>query len=186
MYYDLEGIQGYLASVGLFKEIASSVGYVTNCWYTPDGYDPVAKRMKWKANPSALMCYIGYRATAFSPTGEDLGIQHVTGDIFIRRSKFRGDLLLSPASTAMFNMCRNSSDNNNSAFQSLVHEIGHALGIGGGPNGHSVDEVVIRERSGAIRVVTYGVASVVNYTSEPDCAPHPADIMALYALYQRR
>ena len=29
-------------------------------------------------------------------------------------------------------------------------------------------------------------AQVVNFESEADCAPHPADIMALYALYQAR
>ena len=76
-------------------------------------------------------------------------------------------------------MCRNSSDNNNSAFQSLVHEIGHALGIGGGPNGHSLTGVgVVGE--------TDHVSSVVNRREEADCAPHPLDIMALYALYQRR
>ena len=49
MYYDKVGVQGYLARVGLFKEIASSVGYVTRCWYDPDGYDSVAKRMKMEA-----------------------------------------------------------------------------------------------------------------------------------------
>ena len=30
------------------------------------------------------------------------------------------------------------------------------------------------------------LASVANRLYEPDCAPHPGDIMALYALYQRR
>ena len=28
--------------------------------------------------------------------------------------------------------------------------------------------------------------SVVNRLSEPDCSPHPLDIVAIYALYQTR
>ena len=69
----------------------------------------------------------------------------------------------------MFNQCGNGADNKNSAYQSFLHEVGHALGIGGAAGlegGHSQPEV----------------ASVVNYKTEPDCAPHPLDIMALYAL----
>ena len=170
MYYDVEGVQGYLARQGVFKEIASSVGYVTECWYRRTGKKTVTGRDELDPEPArnVLMC------TIHSPGGDQK-----SSDIFIRRSKFQSDLLLSPESNSMFNMCRNSSDNKNSAFQSLVHEIGHALGIGGGPNGHSLTGVgVVGE--------THHVSSVVNRRKEPDCAPHPLDIMALYALYQRR
>ena len=76
----------------------------------------------------------------------------------------------------MFNQCGsgNRAGHDNSAYQSFLHEVGHALGIGGygggdPEGGHSQPEV----------------ASVVNYQAESDCAPHPLDIMALYALYQR-
>ena len=119
------------------------------------------------------MCYLPNYARSLSSSSS--GKRHVSGDIFIRRSKFTSDLLLVPASNAMFNMCRNSIDTqNNNAYESFLHEVGHALGIGGKgalPNGHSFEDV----------------ASVVNYKfDEPDCAPHPADIVALYALYQNR
>ena len=49
------------------------------------------------------------------------------------------------------------------AYGTLVHEAGHVLGIAGHP---SIE------------------GSVMNGESEPDCSPHPLDIMAIYALYQ--
>ena len=83
---------------------------------------------------------------------------------------FESDPLLRPASDATFNFCGNAGDDPNSAFQSFLHEAGHSLGIGGGAGAHATDQQ----------------ASVMNDAYEADCAPHPADIMALYALYQTR
>ena len=96
-------------------------------------------------------------------------------DIFVRRKPFETDALRVPASDARFNKCGNSSDNANSAYRSFLHEVGHALGIGhplGGPQKAG-------QMGGQI------TDSVMNYVfDEPDCAPYPFDLMAIYALYQ--
>ena len=173
MLDDTDGVEGYLERQEVFTELASVIGHDTGCWYFDRGLEPGTQRQIWELDDKALMCYLPNYARSLSSSSS--GKRHVSGDIFIRRSKFTSDLLLVPASNAMFNMCRNSIDTqNNNAYESFLHEVGHALGIGGKgalPNGHSFEDV----------------ASVVNYKfDEPDCAPHPADIVALYALYQNR
>jgi len=118
------------------------------------------------------MCYDPYVGSVYR-NNVFVGDQHISGDIFIRRSHFKLDPLLQPGSDASFNMCGSVTlnNNNNSAFKSFLHEVGHALGIGGAAGGHSATNVT----------------SVVNYAADPaDCSPYPADIMALYALYQTR
>ena len=115
------------------------------------------------------MCYSPH-VVEVSRDGVYVGDRHVSGDIFIRQSHFSGDPLLRPQTDVIFNKCGNSADNPNSSYKSFLHEVGHALGIGGAQEGHSLDDV----------------NSVVNYTEEPDCSPYPLDIMALYALYQTR
>ena len=47
-----------------------------------------------------------------------------------------------------------------------MHEAGHSLDIAG-------DHPTV-------------AGSAMNQLSEPDCSPHPFDIMAIYALYQTR
>ena len=170
MFNDLNGVEGYLYTQDVFTEIASNIGQRTDCWYLSTGKDPNTQRVIWTEDPTTLMCYMSHRVPEYSTEGSFLGNRHVSGDIFIRRSKFTSDLLLPREADSMFNECGNRSDDKNSAYKSFVHEVGHALGIGGAAGGHSVNEV----------------ASVVNNRLEPDCAPHPADIMALYALYQTR
>ena len=102
------------------------------------------------------------------PSPPDAG----TSDIIIKRSPFQADLLELPAADARFDRCLNSSDNPNSAYTSFLHEAGHALGIGGAQSGGPHSTIS---------------DSVMNYQfSEPDCAPKPFDVMAIYALYQLR
>ena len=73
------------------------------------------------------------------------------------------------------------------AYETLVHEAGHALGIGGG-EGETL----------AVRGHPFIPYSIMNYdhlvyvnvdtnpvkSSEVDCAPYPFDIMAIFSLYQ--
>ena len=99
-----------------------------------------------------------------------------TSDIIIKRSLYQNDSLELPAADARFDRCLNSSDTPNSAYSDFLHEVGHALGIGGG---QSMTEYL--KGHPAIN------DSVMNYESdEPGCAPNPFDLMAIYALYQSR
>ena len=73
---------------------------------------------------------------------------------------------LSGVDKILFNTCPHTSDRYNYPYSSLVHEAGHALGIY--PGHPEMPD------------------SIMNYSgqTEPDCSPHPLDIMAIYALYQ--
>ena len=160
MFNDDEGVEGYLRKQEVFSEIALDIGHRTGCWYFDIGSSPGV--VVWKLDDAVLMCYAPYIVD-----------RHISGDIFIRQSKFSTDALLRPAEHAKFNMCSSVTLNNakDSAYKSFLHEVGHSLGIGGDAGGHSATNVT----------------SVVNYVADPaDCSPYPADIMALYALYQTR
>ena len=176
MLNDRDGVEGYLESQGVFTEISSYIGHRTDCWYRPKTKDGAivtspSGRVLWdRRKPEALMCYSAHVVELLGSDGTPIADRHESGDVFIRRSMFESDPLLRPASDATFNFCGNAGDDPNSAFQSFLHEAGHSLGIGGGAGAHATDQQ----------------ASVMNDAYEADCAPHPADIMALYALYQTR
>ena len=65
----------------------------------------------------------------------------------------------------------------------MVHESGHALGL----SGFSWAGLLTSQGSYEMSHPTIS-DSVMNYwqytATEPDCSPHPFDIMAIYALYQ--
>ena len=178
MLDDVDGVAGYLERERVFTEISTAIGQRVECWYKArrtrtDG--PVimnpAGRVLWVRAPEVLMCYRPYVVGISDSAGNPIRDEHRSGDIFIRRTNFSSDLLLRPEGDALFNTCGNDADDPNTAYKSFLHEVGHALGIGGAQEGHSLKDV----------------ASVVNYNcDEADCAPHPLDIMALYALYQTR
>ena len=67
-----------------------------------------------------------------------------------------------------FNTCPGIDDGWIYPYSVLVHEAGHALlGLGHPDRDYFTD-------------------SMMNYiTSEPDCSPHPFDVLAIYALYQK-
>ena len=94
-------------------------------------------------------------------------------DVLIRRSAFKNDALALPASDPKFNKCGNNSDSDNSAYSSFLHEVGHVLGLA---HPLHVDYT---------HLPTFN--SIMNYSSDGgECAPHPLDVMAIYALYQTR
>ena len=174
MFNDVEGVEGYLKEEDVFPEIASAIGHRTKCWY---------KRMNnvWVFQDKQLMCYAP--SVGQVVLGDGSVEQVASGDIFIRRSKFKSDALLRPNSDARFNSCGSVTlnDDDNSAYKAFLHEVGHALGIGGTAPAHT---------EGAKKDPGHSeddVTSVVNTAADSwDCSPYPADIMALYALYQTR
>ncbi len=76
-------------------------------------------------------------------------------------------------------------------YEHLVHEAGHVLGIreGSGQSGWSVD--VVHHPSIAESVMSYESRELKKGDSksllpnDPDCSPHPLDVLAVYALYQQ-
>ena len=174
MFNDVEGVEGYLKEEDVFPEIASAIGHRTRCWYKRIGN-------AWVFQEVDLMCYAPFVGQVV--LGDGSVEQVASGDIFIRHSKFEADALLRPDASATFNMCGSVTLNNavNSAYKSFLHEAGHALGIGGTAPGITM---------GAMKHPGHSednVTSVVNtVTDSGDCSPYPADIMALYALYQTR
>ena len=78
------------------------------------------------------------------------------------------------------------------AYIIALHEAGHALGT----SGHSYPDVLgsidfLGGDDQYLRAHPSIPDSVMNYdhmivdvTDEPDCSPHPFDVLAIYALYQ--
>ena len=73
------------------------------------------------------------------------------------------------------------------AYETLVHEAGHAIGIGGGEGasqarrGHPFIPYSIMNYDNLVYV---NVDTNPEKSSEDDCAPYPFDIMAIFSLYQ--
>ena len=72
----------------------------------------------------------------------------------------------------------NSCEGTNRVYSTLVHEAGHALGIGGGNTGNN--PVERGHPNEVIRDIT------MSYEAKHDCSPQPLDVMAIYAIYQTR
>ena len=141
-------------------DFADDLGYWKNCWFKSDGsYDK-----------SAAMCTVAVP-----------GASTVNHDIIVRRSAYVSDMLEVPEADARFNKCLNDSDreprDDGSAYNHMLHEIGHVIGFGGGS---SSLEAYYRSHPAKF------IVSVMDYETEPDCAPHFLDIMAVFALYQNR
>ena len=152
-----------ITRVAAFTEFAEDVGLQESCWYNPDG----------SLDMGVKMCV--------PAIGEPGGVDG-TRDIFIRRSFYEGeggqpvDPLAVPAANARFNMCLNQGDVvDMSAYGDVLHEVGHVLGIGGAGSGHPGEKG--REYEFFDSVMDYNF-------EQPNCAPYPLDIMAIYSLYQ--
>ena len=115
-----------------------------------------------------------YACASSIPTFGKDGSKIITTDIRFRGSKFTNVTLEVPGpdrtaskGDVRFNTCGTPH------YDTVVHEFGHALGIGGG-KGKNKDE------RGHPQI--YDAA--MSYHRVPDCSPHPFDVMAIYALYQ--
>ena len=67
-----------------------------------------------------------------------------------------------------FNKCPGTTVLYHKPYSSIVHEAGHAIGLG-----HPDEDQV------KAAIMSY-------YTDLPQCAPHPLDVMSIYALYQSK
>ena len=124
-------------------------------------------------------------------------------DIFINQSNRNIGTVAPPLpGDVQFNKCPTSR---NGAYQTLVHEAGHALGIRGGVvpipaptrlSGRWWNSYVSSHPFFAVRNLmspdpwssdeSRMTAMSWNADSELRCSPHPFDILAIYALYQSR
>ena len=115
-------------------------------------------------------------------------------DVSFKKSKFDSDPLSIPMGTE-FNTCSSDPDDGYSAYRTAVHEAGHALGLS------NFDYIDLVRHSKQFYEAAHPTIpdSVLNYDdevptdwatwapsplNEPDCSPHPFDVMAIYALYQ--
>ena len=118
------------------------------------------------------------------------GAELTSSDILLNSDKFS---MVNPniPDAVKFNTCvigttpdPNDDDESDDfyAYATIVHEGGHALGLAG-------------RKWNELLSITYSSThsstpgSVMNYdgvtnVNEPDCAPHPLDVLAIYALYQ--
>ena len=99
-----------------------------------------------------------------------------TRDILMKQVAFENASLSRP--NVQFNTC-NTEDN--WAFFATLHEGGHVLGIAHPKLGESV--MNFNEETYRIEPVE-DPATYSHLAGEPDCFPHPLDILAIYALYQ--
>ena len=117
-------------------------------------------------------------------------------DILIRRSPFENHSLDIPGgdesverSDTPFNTC---STPRPVAYETMLHEGGHVLGIREGQVYDGWTEILTYHPSIADSVMNYesiqlavaGSSILRKLPDEPDCSPHPFDIMVIYALYQ--
>ena len=175
MFDDVEGATNYYLTAGVYPEAADDFVQHFGYFWRWDTYG------KTRSGDRGLVARI---------EGED------TFDMFIRRGTFEADPggeypadplkrpgsdLVADEGEIRFNSCKDLAarrdrpgDAHFTAFGTVVHESGHAFGLG---------------HSGGKRKHYEGTdlpGSVMNALSEPDCSPHPFDIMAIYALYQTR
>ena len=170
LFDDVEGNVLYLWDVGVFSELADDLGY-ERCWTHPD---PSKKKERLLTRGCV------------KPTEIEGGYSI---DIFVRRGAAESPLNL--PGTVRFNTCfANSPKDEHLIYATLVHEFGHAIGIHSGKAHPTVADSVMNYDFTLHKVYTE-ISSIkddpmnggVNF-DEPDCSPHPFDIMAVYAIYQ--
>ena len=154
----------------IFANIATAIDYWDKCWFEGGAYQ----------NP-ANMCHWPRTDAAGKVRASNIIIRRGAYDVG-RGSDREGtsmpeDALQLPVYDARFNTCRNNYEGiatkDDTAYTAFLHEVGHLIGSASQPTSDGHPEIP---------------DSVMNYDQnvvvEPDCAPHPIDSMAVFALYQ--
>ena len=103
-------------------------------------------------------------------------------DVLIKQNRPSGTDV---PSIIRFNTCEGPQYRN---YRLILHEAGHALGISGFKRASLLSgygQYAMAHPTIPASVMNYnGRIPIFNVNDEPDCAPHPFDAMAIYALYQ--
>ena len=170
------GIHGELWTMGVFPGMSEKLGLATCVFEGRACAEPRHEHRVRGWVTDILLPWSAYRRHTMRmdvPGGTDPG-----GGVTVDRDD------------VVFNTC---TTRHPLLYEHLVHEAGHVLGIrnGSGKTGWSDD--VIHHPSIAESVMSYeGVKlkkvdpmSMTVLPDDPDCEPHPLDVMAVYALYQQ-
>ncbi len=103
-------------------------------------------------------------------------------DIVINKQRFEAATgALDKPDSVRFNTCVGSGDYR--AFQIMVHEVGHALGLASLIDDYPIGRNAYTDYPHS--AIPYSVLNdKADYPSEADCWPYPFDVLALQALYQ--
>lgn len=209
MFDDLSGTNLLFYKEGVFDEIASDIGY--GCWHSIVAKGEEIE--EGKPNRVGAMCVQPEDDVVIKDIHGNKRTESFA-DIVVRRSAYEEsdhlvpwgevnnrwgigrdeDPLSVPSGRVRFNSCR-SSIPVGSAYKIMLHEGGHALGIRGGsvqgwanPGHPQIADSVVNYDYIAVPMDPQSLPLNredydPNYW-EPDCGPHPLDLMAIYALYQ--
>ena len=151
-----------LVDVGAFPELSGDVGFV-GCFFDGSSTRGCAQHRTDQDDKR----YSISTDISLNANGSGIGIDPPVLDIGDSDITEQHETVL--PTEVHFNKCHMPSSG---AYQTLIHEAGHALGIRGG--GHPpVDNQRARY---TVMSTSFGFG----------CQPHPFDIMAIYALYQPR
>ena len=173
MVNDIEGTYVHFRQVGIFPQFSKELG-ISQCVFL-----------------------IRPRACA-EPDDEHPEKGNITDNI-LPKSRFGMDPVSVPGGDetvdegdVRFNKCPTGADF--TFYETMVHEAGHALGIrDGGWDRDWVPSTAVHPTVGG-SVMNYenrnlkarGAPAPYILPIEPNCSPHPLDILAIYALYQSR
>ena len=168
MYNDVAGPLEVATKVGAFSQIADRIRYEQNCWC----------EIVSEAFAPANMCYYGDDIIIRRSAYDKNTLGSVLGFRLYRSAD--DDPLQVPEAGVRFNLCNNASDRyENSAYSDFLHEVGHALGIGGGdPKDADGNYWLSLGHPERIR------DTIMNYIFEPGCWPYPLDLLVIDAMYR--
>ena len=125
-------------------------------------------------------CVISPAYTAFPQASIKLTEADGSVDILIRGKTNEPQM----PSSIQFNTCAGEPRDD---YELVLHEVGHALGISGYMTISLLSEdgrYVMAHPTITDSLMNYDDKAFMPHIDEPDCSPHPFDIMAIYALYQ--